>query len=105
MERVDRGEAVDRQRFVEEHPDVATGLLAYFQTYDEVSGAWSRRATPPSPEGQRPFDYELLGEIARGGMGVVFKAHQVSLNRMVALKLIRAGALATDEDRRRFRAE
>jgi ribosomal protein S7 len=49
--------------------------------------------------------YELLEEIGRGGMGVVFEARQLAPERLVALKMIRAGELATAEDVRRFRQE
>jgi serine/threonine protein kinase len=50
-------------------------------------------------------DYILMGEIAEGGMGVVFDARQISLNRRVALKLIRSGARASEGELRRFRVE
>jgi WD40 repeat protein len=64
------------------------------------------QAKAASPVRIRYFgDYEITSEIARGGMGVVFRAKQMSLNRPVALKMILAGQLANEQEVRRFYTE
>ena len=50
-------------------------------------------------------DYEIQKELGRGGMGVVYKARQITINRLIALKMIKAGVLANDAELRRFQNE
>ncbi|HEV3260190.1 MAG TPA: serine/threonine-protein kinase, partial [Gemmataceae bacterium] len=130
LKAVDAGEAPDRQGLLASHPDLAAELSAFFTEQDHFdrlaeplqSVARAARAEAlaaartPWPSGKMTItlsatgarslgDYELLEEIGCGGMGVVYKARQKSLNRLVALKLIRLGRGAPDADRQRFRVE
>lgn len=114
------GRMPDRDSLLQEHPDLADSLREFFENHDRLrTAADAHRATVQLPATEfgtntsatigdqvRYFgDYELLEKIARGGMGVVFKARQVNLNRIVALKMILAGQLAGEEELQRFYTE
>jgi serine/threonine protein kinase len=70
-----------------------------------VTWAAGSRSADALPPGQEFGDYVLEAELGRGGMGVVYRARQKSLNRTVAVKMVLSGALAGPEDRHRFRTE
>lgn len=97
------GEASDPNIWLSRYPEFADELRAFFDSREHVPRIWpeqSRLATPC-----RFGNYELLEEIAHGGMGVVYKARQLRPNRIVALKLILSGQLARRVDVERFHAE
>ena len=104
---VEAGEPPDRAALLASHPDLADDLHACFcnrEELDRLSGLFRAE----SPVGSFPCafgSYELLQELGRGGMGIVFKARDTKVGRIVALKMIHGGRLASREDKERFRIE
>src|SRR3954452_2235379 len=123
-EAIEAGRAIDPRTLIARHPDLAADLVAFFEnearfrlaadpsapgdpedtTLAEGRGGSAGGATVRSSStktaqtigpGDCFGDYELLEEITRGGMGVVYRARQVSVNRIVAMKMLLAGEFAS----------
>lgn len=117
LEEARAGRPVDLDAAARQHPELADELRSLWATMlvAEDLGSTVARADEPWPvrlelSADLPRDpdfgdYELLEELGRGGMGVVYRARQQTLNRVVALKMILRGDLASPDDVARFRAE
>jgi serine/threonine-protein kinase len=123
-EQARRGQAPDVDEVVRQHPDLAKELRELWAAA-QLAEALAQRSSPastvdfvprnaPGPDSgavsagglPRTFgDYELLEELGRGAMGVVYKAYQGSLDRQVAVKMLLRGDLASEADLARFRGE
>jgi len=103
---VEAGALPDEKEFLAKYPEHREPLAEFLANYRTMN----RRVEPVrnASHGKfpRPFGtYELLGVIDQGGMGVVYKARQTKPDRVLALKMIKAGQLATEEDLQRFKRE
>ena len=113
LERLQGGEAPDRQAVLEKFPQLASALdclevLEDFAPMTQSYSPGSQDTVEVEPLGPLPQEfgpYELVNEIGRGGMGVVYKARQKALDRAVAVKMILGSHMASPEYLRRFETE
>jgi eukaryotic-like serine/threonine-protein kinase len=103
IEQNESGLAPDPYEFIDRHPEHSEELALFFRNQAWISAAEPTPAADLVGRTLGPFRIE--SELARGGMGVVYRATQEGLGREVALKVINTGLLAGAEERKRFRIE
>ena len=107
---LEAGQRPDRGRYSAEFPDLAEVLDDCLDGIELAHGAgqlYRAPGPPPQPEtlGEPLGDFRIVREIGRGGMGVVYEAHQLSLGRRVALKVLPFAAGLDTKQLQRFKTE
>ena len=104
-DRLGAAEPVDIESVVGQHPALAEPLRA---AYDSLVGLYAAADVPQGGDDVQPRrlgDFKLLGELGRGGMGIVYEAEQISLGRRVALKVLPLAGLLDQRQLTRFKNE
>src|SRR5207249_4613396 len=101
LDACEAGEAANQQEILARHPEFENELKEYFTNEAFVRGVCSPKDAPPC----FGDDYQVLGEIGRGGMGIVYRSHQKSLDKVVAIKTITGGPFTTARDIERIQKE
>ena len=112
LERQRRGEMPSIESYAHAHPELADEIRDLFPTIAELEGLKRRQANANSvrpPEKELPIerlaDFRIIGEIGRGGMGIVYEAEQESLGRRVAIKVLPKQSLLKPKQLARFKRE
>jgi hypothetical protein len=108
-----QGERPSLREYINRHPELAAEIREVFPAValmENIALVQEEESTPPPPAPeplplQQLGDYRLIRAVGQGGMGIVYKAEQVSLGRHVALKLLPRNMLADSKHRRRFERE
>lgn len=106
---LEKGLRPDEKKILAEHPELAEALKPYFDGLDFLHqaaaefGAAPKALSPETGSSEKQLgDYVILGEIGRGGMGIVYEARQISLDRRVALKVLPFAAVLDQRQITRF---
>src|SRR5262245_8106598 len=108
QERLERGEHPAVEDYTQRYPQIASTLQQILPALAALFGSGARTRASAGPGASLPASppgYALPQALGGGGLGFVYKARQLTLGRVVALKMIRSGALADDQQRSRFRGE
>jgi eukaryotic-like serine/threonine-protein kinase len=109
LTRIDCGEPIDREAVLAEHPEHVDALRNYFADVDLIQrlagDSWNVSPVEANVASGQFGEYDLLGEIGRGGMGIVYRARERSTGRNIALKMLLHESFLSSSDVRRFRNE